>query len=319
MLRRSLMQHMLVVASRGLARWTWLATVATIATCAAFTARAACSLVEAAVRSPEPGPAVRVRTRPQLPTRAGDAVAVARGERRRTAGDQLVVRNMFCSTCVPGVVAGDTGLTELAMSPLAVLIETGLGSERRATIRVVASEVQGSWGLGEVIPGLGEVDRIEPTWIELIDPAGHRGRLSLRPSHLDPAAGRGSDTAMSESPPAASRWAARIHKLDDQNYDVDRGLVRELVSGATRADGVRPEPILDHGEIKGLRLPRISTTSIAFALGLHSGDTLTAIDGAPITNLQQLLDLYARLDQVTAVELSGSHAGKPLVRTLRLR
>jgi hypothetical protein len=35
--------------------------------------------------------------------------------------------------------------------------------------------------------------------------------------------------------------------------------------------------------------------------------------------LQQLLDLYAGLDQLSTVEVSGTHAGKPLVRVLRLR
>ena len=33
----------------------------------------------------------------------------------------------------------------------------------------------------------------------------------------------------------------------------------------------------------------------------------------------QMLDLYAGLGQLSAVELSGTRAGKPLVRTLRLR
>jgi S1-C subfamily serine protease len=122
---------------------------------------------------------------------------------------------------------------------------------------------------------------------------------------------------MSESPPAA--WSARIKKLDDTNYEVDRGLIRELVTGVAKADGVRPVPILDHGEIKGVRLYGVTAASIPFALGLRSGDSLTAIDGEPIKNVQQLLDLYARIDQLTAVELSGMHAGKPLVRTLRLR
>ena len=38
-----------------------------------------------------------------------------------------------------------------------------------------------------------------------------------------------------------------------------------------------------------------------------------------IKNVQQLLDLYAKLDNISAVELSGTRAGKPLKLTLRLR
>jgi S1-C subfamily serine protease len=149
-----------------------------------------------------------------------------------------------------------------------------------------------------------------------VDLAGHHGRLSL----LEPAAGDGSDPARSSSPPAAELpWARRLNKLDEQNYEVDRDLVRELVTGVTKAGGVRFMPVLDHGEVRGVRLLGVTATTIPFALGLRSGDTLTAIDGAPLQNLQQLLDLYARLDQLTAVELSGTRAAKPISRTLRLR
>jgi S1-C subfamily serine protease len=182
---------------------------------------------------------------------------------------------------------------------------------------VLASEVQGSWGIGDTIPGLGQVGRIAPKWIELVDPAGHRGRLSLL--GLEPAAGRGSDTAISESPPAAAPWSARIKKLDDQNYEVDRDLVRELVTGAAKPGGMRFLPKLDHGEVKGVRVYGVTSSSIPFALGLANGDTLEAIDGAPLKDLNQLLELYAKLDQLSAVELSGTRAGKPLARTLRLR
>ncbi|HEX2691844.1 MAG TPA: hypothetical protein VHN14_34780, partial [Kofleriaceae bacterium] len=182
-------------------------------------------------------------------------------------------------------------------------------------------EVQGSWGLGDTIPGLGAIDRIGPTSIELVDGAGHRGRLSLLglPGLSTTAAGGGSGTAMPASPPAADAWADRIKKLDDQNYEVDRNLVRELVTGAAKPGGMRFVPKLDHGEVKGVRIFGVTASSIPFALGLKNGDTLEAIDGAPLKDLNQLLDLYAKLDQLSAVELSGTRAGTPLVRTLGLR
>jgi len=256
------MQPLLAAAARGLARSRGSATALTVAACAAFAARAAGALLEAS-RGPAGArePDRHVHTRLQPPTPAGDAA----GERRRPTGDQLVARNMFCSACGPGVVGLDIGLTELAVRQLAVLIETSIGRDRRATLRVLSTEVQGSWGLGETIPGLGRLDRIAPTWIELVDPAGHRGRLSLRGSDLDLAAGRGSGTAMPESPPAAPPWAARIHKLDEQTYEVDRDLIRDLVTGGARADGVRPVPLLEHGESLGLRLLGVTARSIPFA------------------------------------------------------
>jgi hypothetical protein len=298
-----------------LVRRTWLVTAITVISCAGFAARGAAAIV--AARYVETGAAPAETVRPAAP--APQAAKPISGDRRRARGDELVARNMFCSSCVPlgntaGLGSGDLVLTQ------ALLIETSMGDEPRATVRVLASEVQGSWGVGETIPGLGRVERIAYQWIELVDAAGRRGRVSLVDPALAPsAAGRGPDTAMSESPPAAAPWSTRYRKIDEQTYEVDRGLIRDLVTGVAKADGVRPMPILENGEIKGVRLLGVTPASIPFALGLRSGDSLTAIDGEPIKNVQQLLDLYARLDQVNTVELSGKHAGKPLVRTLRLR
>ena len=217
----------------ALARRTWIVSVITVVSCAGLAARAASSIVAASL--PPEVPDLPVRGRPTTP-----AVVPSGATRRTSAGDQLVERNMFCSSC--SALGSPAPAADFALTP-AVLIETSVGPEPRATVRVVSSEVQGSWGLGETIPGLGLVHRIAPQWIELVDASGHHGRLPLLPS-LEPAAGRGSDTAMSESPPAAAPWSARITRLDDQRYEVDRGLIRELVTGVAKADGVRPVPIL---------------------------------------------------------------------------
>lgn len=300
----------------GLARRTWIVTAITVISCAAFAARAATSIVAADYLAPAPhgGPGA---TPPAVPTASTQPAQPAKttGHAQRTGGPQLVERNMFCSSCAP---AGAPGPANDFVLPPAVLIATSLGREPHATVHVLASEVQGSWGPGDTIPGLGALDRIGPTWIEVVDGAGHRGRLSLF-GLSETAAGRGSGPARPESPPAADPWADRIKKLDDQNYDVDRALVRELVTGAAKPGGMRFVPKLDHGEVKGVRIYGVTPGSIAFALGLQNGDTLEAIDGAPLKDLNQLLELYARLDQLSAVELSGTRAGKPLVRTLRLR
>src|SRR6185436_6027025 len=268
---------------------------------AGFAANAATALIDAEVLIPG--------------MRAG-AHSVVRAPARppaRPKDGPLVDRNPFCSTCAPGAGPVAAGLGALQQ---AVLIATDLGAEARATVRVVGTDVQGSWGVGDAIPGLGQVERIGPMWIELVDGAGRRGRLSL----LDAAAGAGDPGAPSPDRPAvAQRWVGRFEKLSEQDYAVDRSLVRELVTAGGQQGGVRMVPIFDHGEIKGVRVGVVTADSIALAIGLRTGDVLTAIDGEPLRNLDQLLGLYARLDQLNAVELSGTRAGKPLVRNLRLR
>lgn len=286
--------------SIGLVRRTWLVTLTTVLVCASFAAHAASALIDA--RYLLPSPEGRPRPAPPRPPPPPPP---------HRDGAQLVDRNIFCSTCRPGG-APDPGagfaITE------ATLIATSLGRESYVTLVIPASAVQGSWSVGDQIPGLGRLDRIAPTWIDVIDAAGHRGRLSL----LDAAAGRGPDTAMPRTAPPAP-WSERITKLDEQTYAVDRSLVRELVTGATQAGGVRPVPFFENGQIAGIRLYGVAAGSIPAAVGLRTGDVLAAINGAPIKSLQQLFDLYAGLDQLSSVDVSGTRAGKPLIRTLRLR
>ncbi|MDQ3370735.1 MAG: PDZ domain-containing protein, partial [Myxococcota bacterium] len=290
----------------GLVRRTWLLVLVTMVVCAGFAAHALAALDEAerlTAASEAAGPAVR----PARP------VASAR---IKLDGSGLVARNIFCSACEPSR-GGVPGVTASYQGEPAVLIATMVGRDPRATVRVLASDAQGSWGIGERIPGVGVIERIGGASIDVLDAAGQRGTLSL----LDASAGaRGPGAATPEvAAPAADPFADRVKQLGDGTFEVDRNLVRELVSGSTKPGGVRVVPVVSGTDVKGVRLLGVRGGSVAAALGLKSNDLISAIDGQPIKNAQQLLDLYAKLDQVSAVELAGTRAGKPLTLTLRLR
>ncbi len=195
--------------------------------------------------------------------------------------------------------------------PDATLIATSIGGEPRATVRVPASEVQGSWGIGDTIPGLGKVTSIGWVSIEIENTSGRRGRLLLA----------GAATPPREPPPAAtSEWSDRVKKIDDHTFEVERSLVRDLVGGTAKAGGVRVLPLTgEGGKLTGLRLFGVTPASLPAAIGLHNGDTLTTINNDKIESANTLLGLYAQLDQLNYVELSGTRGGKPLAITLRLR
>jgi len=301
MLRSAL--HSLV---SGLLRRTWFVMLVTVIACSAFAARAVAALVEADYLAPAThgGPPLPRGARPSAPTRTSPD------------GTGLVARNMFCSTCDPG--PGDPGPTNVTYSGKpAVLIAIGLGVEPWATVRVIETEVQGSWSLGETIPGVGTIERIGGISIGVVDPEGHHGVLSLLDAATAAGHGAGAATPVTEAP--ADPYATRIKKLDDHTYEVDRDLVRELVSGAAKPGKLRMVPIVKDGEVSGVRVFGVTPGTPAFAIGMKNSDTINAIDGEPIKTAQQLLDLYARLDQLSGVELSGLRAGKPLAITLRLR
>src|SRR5258706_5245351 len=130
-------------------RRTWPLVLLTVIVCAMFAANAVAALVEASYLGPASRAAV-APPRPQAPAMP----------RVRPDADALVRRNMFCSSCTTAV----PGPTD-AFRPDAVLIATSHGAEPSATLRVPASEVQGSWGIGDEVPGVGRIERIG--WISI--------------------------------------------------------------------------------------------------------------------------------------------------------
>jgi hypothetical protein len=281
----------------GFLRRTWLVGLVAVVVCAAFAARAVAAFVEASYLVPN-------ATGAPPPTRVQETHAT----HPLPDGRGFVERNMFCSTCASSAEPGPTD----AFVPAAILIATSLGAVPLATVRVPGSEVQGSFAVGDAIPGVGTVAAIDWVSIDVIDERGRRGRLSL--------VATGSAKPERAPEAAATPWADRVRKIDDTTYEVERSLVRELVSGAARPGGTRVIPITgDGGKLAGLRIAGAGPDSLAAALGLRNSDVLRDVNGAHIESANTLLDLYSKLDQLNVVEIDGTRAGRPLTLTLRLR
>lgn len=296
----------------GLVRRTWLVGVTTVIVCSAFAAHAVAALVEA-----------RYLDTPPLSARhhGRQQVQIAPDVSPTPDGSDLVARNMFCSTCTPGPVSGGPGPADSFVPP-AVLIATSIGGVPYATVRVPASEVQGDWEVGDVIPGIGTVDRIGFVSIDVRDRDGRVGTLSLLdPLQPAPPPGGHSDGgAATPAPAAASPFADRIKKIDGTTYDVDRALVRELVTGGDmKLAGARIVPITKDGKLDGLRLFGVRPNALASSLGLMNSDVIQAVNNTKIESANTLLDLYAQLDKLDTVTIEGTRKGKPLTLTLRLR
>ena len=306
MLKRAL-HHLFAV----LVRRTWPLVLVTVTVCAAFAAHAVGSMLDANL--PEPSPP-RVSALPAAPVSAPVIVARAKD------GNAVAERNMFCSTCTPDPGPG-SGPTD-SFVPDAVLIATSLGDDPRATLLVRANQAQGSWGVGDRVPGLGKVSRISYVTAEIIDDSGRHGTLSLLEQT---AAGRGEGGAAKLDPTAAAEppadpYADRLRKIDDHTFEVDRSLVRELVGGSMTKAGARISPQSNkNGQLDGLKLFGVKKDGLAGRLGLQNGDILDAVNNQKIESANTLLGMYAGLDTMNTVELAGLRAGKPLTVTLRLR
>ncbi len=199
-----------------------------------------------------------------------------------------------------------------------MLIATIIGEEPYCTVRALDSNAQGDYGVGDSIAGVGAITRIGWRSIDLVDRDGRHGTLDLLDNAL--AAAHGEDGAATPAPGAAAQpWDGRITKIDDHTFEVDRGLVRDLVSGAAKPGGARIAPRTDNGKLTGLRMFGVKEPSLASALGMQNGDVMTGVNNVPITSMQTMLDVYAHIDTLNVVEIAAERAGKPMTMTLRLR
>jgi|SRR5688572_25514064 type II secretion system protein C len=302
----------------GVTRRSWIVGAVTVTVCATLAAQAAGNVVEARYLSDATHAPAVTRVAPvAAPAPAPIPTAPA------TAS--LVERNMFCSDCV---AAGDpdpaAGAGALRSSLPLVLIATSLGTDPWATVRNTESGAQGAFGVGDRIPRVGAIAAIAGTWIEVANDAAE-GRIErielLTVAAPGPTAGGGKPVATAEKPPE-SPFADRVNKIDDHTYEVDRQLVRELATSAGgQVKGVRVTPVIKDDKLAGLKVLVAKPDSVAAAVGLRPGDVIQTIDGKPIESAQQMIDIMARLDEISSVQFDGTRRGKkePLALELRLR
>ena len=288
---------LLQVALRGLSTRFWIVGAATVTVCAALAARAAGQVVEARYLTDAP----HAPTLPRVEQQASPAPVPLASH----ASSSLVERNMFCSDCGGAGDPEPTGSVAHSTLPLE-LIATSLGVEPWATVRNTATGAQGAFGVGDRIPTAGAVTHVAGTWIEVMNEAsGQAERIDLLA--VAGAAAPKAATATTQVTPE-NPYADRVKAIDDHTFEVDRQLVRDLVSGG-RAEGVLIRPQTKGDQLLGIKVVMAKPTSVAAAIGLKSGDLIEGIDGAKIESAQQLIDMLARLDDISTVKLDGKRKG----------
>jgi hypothetical protein len=297
-------------ALRGLHRRFWIVGAATVAVCGVLAARAAGHVVEARYLDD-------ATHAPPLPRVAPAAPVTPAPVPRNSA--LLVERNMFCSDC------GGAGAPEpspdgaIASTLPLVLVATNVGAQPWATLRSTTSDVQGAFAVGDRVPQIGAVAAIGHTYVDVHNDAAGGRVERVRLLADAPAATAAPSVATADPAAPANPYADRVRKIDDNTYEVDRALVKELVAGG-QAKGARVTPVTKGDKLIGVRVMQAKADSVAGAIGLKPGDVIQAIDGQKIESAQQLIDMVAKLDDISSVRLEGTRRGKAeLSLELRLK
>ncbi|HTR55526.1 MAG TPA: type II secretion system protein GspC [Kofleriaceae bacterium] len=289
-------------------RYFWILGAAVVMVCSVFAAKATSHVLEAKYLSDsEHAPKVAVTApSPATPVKAA----------RSKDGALVAARDMFCSDCTPAVavVSSDPSAVTTTTLPLQ-LLATNVGNkpdESYATIVNTESQIQGSFSIGDKIPGAsGKLKMIHYKYIEF-ENSGHIERLVLQGQTPPPVAvaetkpeGDGDDLeAMVEH---------GIKSTGENQFDIDKALVDKIVQNPMGvAKGARIVPAMTNGKASGFKLYAIRPNSVFAKLGLTNGDTLESINGMEMTTAEQALEVYTKLRDATSLEVELQRRGKPL-------
>lgn len=102
--------------------------------------------------------------------------------------------------------------------------------------------------------------------------------------------------------------AAKIHKISDTEYELDRSVVDEILEQqALLMKSVRMRPSKDGG----MKLHGIRKDSLLGTLGLKNGDQLLSINGFDMSDPEKALEAYTRLRTADQMTVQVTRKGKP--------
>ncbi|HUO04780.1 MAG TPA: type II secretion system protein N [Candidatus Binataceae bacterium] len=283
------------------------------------------------------------------------AGATEAGERTRATYDEIVKRDIFnlvplAPAAAPPVVDEDLHLVLIGTSQLTA-------SKPYAIIEAEGTNSQVLYRIGDQVESAGTLAAIEHSRV-LIDHNGHRVALELPKEELSSTEPSGLSSGASEAPPRPAphpladkerlkrRLRSRHHHRGDDSGEPegDAASPRERLgmiappsfgpatggSGHSKfpASNLSPEklssqihvdPHMVGGKVEGYSVSQVSADSVFDKLGLKVGDTITALDGQPVTNPAQGIIFLQSIPNRSAIDMTVTRNGFPIQLHLTLR
>ncbi len=106
-----------------------------------------------------------------------------------------------------------------------------------------------------------------------------------------------------------------IRWLSENTYEVDPRSAAFEGAPANLMTQARIIPHMEAGQVVGLRLYGVRPTSLLASLGFQNGDTITHVDGQPVTGMEMLLESYARHRDFERLTVEITRRGQPITFT----
>ena len=287
--------------------------------CAIFLARATATAVERKIVSagPPAKPAVRAPIASATPSVYTKQV------------EEILKRNIFCSTCPPilpvegGAKTPDAPpplqRTSLNLKLLAIMFAPPPADPRWsvAIIRDNDDKSAGPYNVGSTLRDA-VVDDITDDRVYLTFSGGRREYLDLldRPQPAAPVA------AAPAAPvdPLSAELDKGIKKIGEHNYEVQRSTLDSLLGNmGALAKGARIVPETKDGKSAGFRLFSIRPDGPFAKIGLLNGDVVSAINGLEMNSPDQALLAYTKLKTANHLSVAIERNGQKITKDYNIR
>jgi len=295
--------------------------LAVVALCAVFGARATATEIEAAFVSGIP--AVKASARPQA--------APAQGPVYSKQVEEILKRNIFCSTCPPILgkpeVAGappgppEDQRTNLPLKLLAVMYAPPPADPRwsMAIIRDNDDKSVGPYSVGSKLRDA-TVDEIDEVRAYLLFPDNHREFLELLEHPNAPAPNAAPAPAPAQKDPLAAELDRGIKKTGANSFEVQHSTLDSLLGNmGALARAARIVPEMKDGKSAGFRLFSVKADGPFAKIGLQNGDVITAINGLEMTSPDQALAVYTKLKTANHLSVGLERNGQKITEDYTIR
>jgi len=305
-----------------LRKYLWAIDLAVIALCAIFSARATATLVESRL--------VRGVPTAKRSARAAAAPVVATVYTKQV--EDILKRNIFCSTCPPIIPEAPTATTGPAIPelqktnlPLRLLAVMYSASDPRwsmAVIRDNDAKTAGPYMIGSKVREATVTD-IEEARVYMTFGGGRREYLDLLDKATPPTAApmaAAVPTPGTSDDPLMRDLDKGIKKTGEHSYEVQRATVDSLLGNMSMLSrSARIVPEIRDGRAAGFRLFSVRPDGPFAKIGLQNGDVISAINGLEMTSPDKALEVYTKLKSASHLSVGLERNGQKITKEYNIR
>jgi general secretion pathway protein C len=290
-----------------------------IALCAIFSARATATVIESSLVSGIPS--AKHSARPVAS--ASPAVYTKQVE-------EILKRNIFCSTCPPilpvpvtpgAPVVPEVQRTSLPLKLLAIMFAPAPADPRwsMAIIRDNDAKTAGPYAIGSKLRET-TVSEIDEVRVYLDFGGGRIEYLELLDRPTPPPGAPAAATPATPPDPFAAELDKGIKKVGENRYEVQHSTLDALLGnmGAlSRAARIVPE--MRDGKSIGFRLFSIKPDGPFGKIGLQNGDVISAINGLEMNSPDKALEVYTKLKTANHLSVGLERNGQKITEDYNIR